>query len=121
LKICRSLWTHLESVKNLEGDGKRSHWKAKAPLGQSVEWDAELTSDVGKRSYRLALALRARMIANSGVVEFLPTIESRHAGQSRSLTYEAPGGQYRRALIAKLVRRRAEPAGLWRFVSFQDA
>ncbi|MFN2392303.1 MAG: SRPBCC family protein, partial [Pyrinomonadaceae bacterium] len=30
---------HLESVKNL--DGNRSHWKAKAPLETSVEWDAE--------------------------------------------------------------------------------
>ncbi|HEY2897941.1 MAG TPA: SRPBCC family protein, partial [Gemmatimonadaceae bacterium] len=31
---------HLESVTN-RGDG-RSHWKAKAPAGSSVEWDAEI-------------------------------------------------------------------------------
>src|SRR5215217_8166332 len=34
--------THLESV--TVTDEKRSHWKAKAPLGTSVEWDAEVTS-----------------------------------------------------------------------------
>ena len=35
---------HLESVTKT-GDNT-SHWKAKAPLGTSVEWDAEVTSDV---------------------------------------------------------------------------
>lgn len=34
---------HLESV-TITGD-RRSHWKAKAPAGQSVEWDAEMTED----------------------------------------------------------------------------
>ena len=35
---------HLESVTT---SGERtSHWIAKAPLGQTVEWDAELTSEV---------------------------------------------------------------------------
>ena len=34
---------HLESV-TVTGD-RRSHWKAKAPAGASVEWDAETTDD----------------------------------------------------------------------------
>ena len=38
---------HLESV--TKTDDKHSHWKAKAPLGQTVEWDAELTSDIANR------------------------------------------------------------------------
>jgi uncharacterized membrane protein len=32
--------SHLESVNVI--DGRRSHWKAKAPLGMSVEWVAEV-------------------------------------------------------------------------------
>ena len=35
---------HLESV--AVQDGGRSHWVAKAPLGQTVAWDAEITDDV---------------------------------------------------------------------------
>ena len=34
---------HLESVTVI--DDRRSHWKAKAPAGTSVEWDAETTED----------------------------------------------------------------------------
>ena len=34
---------HLESVQVL--DDRRSHWKAKAPAGTSVEWDAEVIDD----------------------------------------------------------------------------
>jgi uncharacterized membrane protein len=35
---------HLEAVTNVSGI--RSHWKAKAPAGASVEWDAELVNDI---------------------------------------------------------------------------
>ncbi len=34
---------HLESVKSL--DDKRSHWVAKAPLGTTVKWDAEIIKE----------------------------------------------------------------------------
>ncbi|MBD1865428.1 MULTISPECIES: SRPBCC family protein [Trichocoleus] len=34
---------HLESVKVL--DEQRSHWITKAPLGNHIEWDAEITQD----------------------------------------------------------------------------
>jgi len=37
-----SFMHHLESVKV---NGNRSHWVAKAPLGMSVEWDAEVYTD----------------------------------------------------------------------------
>ncbi len=88
---------HLEAVKNL--DGNRSHWKAKAPLGYSVEWDAETTSDqknekIGWRS------LEGADIPNSGVVEFNPTT-NRGTEVKVSLTYEAPAGKLG-ALAAKL-------------------
>jgi len=80
---------HLESVTKI--DEKTSHWKAKAPLGQTVEWDAELTSDVPNEKIGWK-SLEGAFIPNSGVVEFLPTIE-RGTEVKVTLTYEAPGGK----------------------------
>lgn len=80
---------HLETVKVLEGN--RSHWKAKAPLGQSVEWDAEVTSDIGNERIGWK-SIEGSDIANSGVVEFLPTT-NRGTEVKVVLTYEAPGGK----------------------------
>ncbi|HLM61920.1 MAG TPA: SRPBCC family protein, partial [Pyrinomonadaceae bacterium] len=91
--------THLESVKVLESDGKRSHWVAKAPLGQSVEWDAELTSDVENERIGWK-SIEGSQIANSGVVEFLST-SNRGTEVRVVLTYEPPAG-YVGTLIAKL-------------------
>lgn len=88
---------HLESVKNT-GE-KTSHWQAKAPLGYSVEWDAELTSDVenekiGWKSSEIS------EIKNSGTVEFLPTT-NRGTVVRVVLTYEPPAGKLG-SLVAKL-------------------
>jgi uncharacterized membrane protein len=37
------IMSNLEEVREL--DARRSHWKAKLPLGASVEWDAEIIND----------------------------------------------------------------------------
>ncbi len=88
---------HLEAVNNL--DGNRSHWKTKAPLGYSVEWDAETTSD--QKNERIGWrSLEGADIPNSGVVEFKPTT-NRGTEVKVSLTYEAPAGKLG-ALAAKL-------------------
>jgi uncharacterized membrane protein len=110
---------HLESVRNT-GD-KTSHWKAKAPLGKSVEWDAELTSDqanerIGWRS------LEGADIPNSGVVEFKPT-RNRGTIVKVTMTYEAPGGALG-AMFAKLFGE--EPSqqvygDLYRFKSLMES
>lgn len=110
---------HLESVKNLEG--KKSHWKAKAPLGKSVEWDAEITKDeenkiIGWKS------LEGSDINNSGTVEFNET-KDRGTEVKVNLTYEAPGGQLG-AMLAKLFGE--EPSqqvygDLYRFKSLMEA
>jgi uncharacterized membrane protein len=89
--------THLESVKTT-GE-KTSHWVAKAPLGTSVEWDAEITSEhenerIGWKS------IEGSQIPNSGVVEFLPTV-NRGTEVKVVLTYEPPAG-YLGSLVAKL-------------------
>lgn len=89
--------THLESVK-VTGE-KTSHWKAKAPLGTSVEWDAELTSDVENERIGWKSAEIAE-VPNSGTVEFRPT-SNRGTEVRVTLTYEPPAGKIG-ALIAKL-------------------
>jgi uncharacterized membrane protein len=80
---------HLESVTRL--DGNRSHWKAKAPLGTSVEWDAEMTSDVANERIGWQ-SVDGSDIANSGVVEFRPTV-NRGTEVKVTMIYEAPGGK----------------------------
>ncbi len=88
---------HLESV--TVTDDKRSHWVAKAPLGTSVEWDAEVTSD--KENEHIGWAsLEGSQIPNSGMVEFRPTTD-RGTEVVVTLTYEPPAGRLG-ALVAKL-------------------
>jgi len=80
---------HLESV--TKTGETTSNWKAKAPLGQTVEWDAELTSDVPNEKIGWR-SLEGAFIPNSGVVEFLPTID-RGTEVKITMIYEAPGGK----------------------------
>ena len=80
---------HLESV--TKTDETASHWKAKAPLGQTVEWDAEVTSDIPNQRIGWT-ALPGSFVPNSGVVEFLPTID-RGTEVKITMIYEAPGGK----------------------------
>lgn len=80
---------HLESV-TVTGE-KTSHWIAKGPLGQTVEWDAEVTSDIPNQRIGWK-SLDGAFIPNSGVVEFLPTRE-RGTEMKVVMTYEAPGGK----------------------------
>ncbi len=88
---------HLEAV--TVKDEKHSHWKTKAPLGYSVEWDAEVTSD--HKNERIGWqSLEGADIPNSGVVEFNPTT-NRGTEVKVVLTYESPAGKLG-ALIAKL-------------------
>ena len=35
---------HVEAVE-VQGDGRRSHWRLKGPVGVSVEYDAMMTAD----------------------------------------------------------------------------
>jgi len=89
--------SHLESVKNLEGN--RSHWVAKAPFGTTVEWDAEITSE--RENERIGWnSIEGANIPNSGVVEFRPT-STRGTEVRVVLTYEPPAGKLG-AMVAKL-------------------
>lgn len=111
--------SHLESV--TVTDEKTSFWKAKAPFGTTVEWNAEITSD--RENERIGWqSIEGSDIPNSGVVEFNPT-STRGTEVRVVLTYEAPGGQLG-AMFAKLFGE--EPSqqvygDLCRFKSIMEA
>jgi len=88
---------HLESVRRL--DDRRSHWKAKAPAGTSVEWDAEMVEDRPNEliSWR---TLDDADIPNRGTVRFVP---AREGGTEVlvELRYQSPAGRLG-SLVAKL-------------------
>ena len=92
--------SHLEAVKVQDGDGTRSHWVAKAPLGTSVEWDAEITEDEPGR--RIAWrSLEGATVPNEGHVDFQPAPGNRGTELHVSLTYRPPGGTLG-AVVARL-------------------
>jgi len=91
------IMSHLESVTEL--DERRSRWVAKAPLGMSVEWEAEIVND--KPGERIGWhSLPGATVDNAGSVQF----ESLPGGQTRvhvALSYRPPAGQLG-AAVAKL-------------------
>lgn len=89
---------HLESVQVL--DERRSHWKAKAPVGASVEWDAETIED---RANELIVwrSLPESEVPNSGTVRFRDAPGNRGTEVIVELRYRPPGGRLG-ALIAKV-------------------
>lgn len=90
--------SHLESVQ-VTGD-KRSHWKAKAPLGTTVEWDAEITED---RPNELIAwrSLEGADVDNSGSVRFDRAPGGRGTEVRVEIEYTPPAGALG-AGIAKL-------------------
>jgi uncharacterized membrane protein len=81
---------HLESVTEI--DEMRSHWKAKAPLGMTVEWDAEIISEIPNEliSWR---SVEGADVANAGSVRFLPSTGGRGTVVKVELRYEPPAGK----------------------------
>ena len=73
------------------GDG-RTRWTAAAPLGRSVEWDAEITEDVPGQ--RLAWrSLEGADVSNEGSVEFRQAPGGRGCEIHVDPRYEAPAGK----------------------------
>ena len=89
---------HLESVEVL--DDRRSHWKAAAPAGRTVEWDAEITED---RPGELIAwrSLEGADISHSGRVRFLKAPGDRGTEVHVELHYDPPAGKLGTA-VAKL-------------------
>lgn len=89
---------HLESVEPSEKG--HSHWKAKAPIRGSVEWDAEIVEDLPNRLIAWR-SVDGADVDNSGTVRFNPA-PGGHGTEIRvEMRYAAPGGPVG-ATIAKL-------------------
>ena len=79
---------HLESVEAT--DDRRSHWKAKAPAGMSVAWDAEIVED--RPDERIAWrSVPGSQVDNAGSVRFVPAGD-RGTEVHVELRYSPPGG-----------------------------
>ena len=89
---------HLESVRKI--DDRRSRWKARAPLGVSIEWDSEIIEEQPHR--RIAWrSVEGAAVANAGSVSFAPATGDRGTMVEVELRYDAPGGALG-ASVAKL-------------------
>ena len=89
---------HLEAV--VVFDERRSHWKAKAPLGAAIEWDAEITADVPDELIAWQ-SVEGSGVPNQGRVRFVAAPGNRGVEVRVDLTYDPPGGAVG-ATIAKL-------------------
>jgi uncharacterized membrane protein len=95
---------HLESVTVI--DAKRSHWKAKAPAGTSVEWDAEIVNEIPNQ----LIAWKSRIgasVPNAGSVHFDEAPGGRGTELRVVMEYEPPVGKLGVAL-AKLMGEEPE-------------
>jgi uncharacterized membrane protein len=89
---------HVQSVRVI--DQKRSHWVANAPLGQSVEWDAEIIKD--EPNHLIAwTSVENADVDNSGFVRFTKAPGDRGTEVKIVMEYSIPGGRVTAAL-AKL-------------------
>jgi uncharacterized membrane protein len=89
---------HLKSVTVLSD--KRSHWLANAPLGATVEWDADMIEDRENEFISWA-SIEGADVDNSGFVRFRPAPGDRGTEVKVVIEYAPPGGVVASAL-AKL-------------------
>jgi uncharacterized membrane protein len=102
-------WRHLENLPrfldHLEAvhvtDGRRSHWLARGPLGERVEWDAEIVED-REAEYIGWRALEGAEVANEGTVRFARAPGGRGTEVTASLRWTSPAGRVG-AAVARLV------------------
>lgn len=86
---------HLDSVQRL--DERRSRWRAKAPAGLKVEWEAEMLEDRADEwiAWR---SLPGSRVENSGSVRFSAAPGARGTEVRVQLQYTPPGGALGRGL-----------------------
>ncbi|MBE9184261.1 SRPBCC family protein [Microcoleus sp. LEGE 07076] len=80
---------HLKHVAVI--DDKRSHWIASAPVGNSVEWDAEIVREEENRLIAW-VSVEGADIENSGFVRFQPAPAGRGTEVKVAIEYNPPGG-----------------------------
>jgi uncharacterized membrane protein len=111
---------HLEAVHSLSHT--RSHWVAKAPLGTSVEWDAEI---VEERPNQMIVwrSLPDADVINAGAVTFLPAPAGRGTEVYVVIEYAPPAGVLGET-IARLFGEEPNQQikdDLWRFKQLMEA
>lgn len=89
---------HLESVKQHQNGS--SHWVAKAPLGTTVEWDAEIV-DAKVNEFISWRSKPGATVPNEGTVRFSPAQTGDATEVHVSLSYSPPAGVIG-ATVAKL-------------------
>lgn len=81
---------HVEAVQVV--DATRTHWCMRTPLGQHVEWTAELFSDIP--SQQLAWrTLEGSAIEHTGIVRFLPALNDKSTRLDIEMRYDAGFGK----------------------------
>jgi uncharacterized membrane protein len=80
---------HLEAVHNI-GE-QRSHWITKAPLGNHVEWDAEIIEDQ-KNQLICWRSLPGADVPNHGCVSFYRSEYTEGTEVTVTMSYDPPGG-----------------------------
>jgi uncharacterized membrane protein len=88
---------HLKSVRVI--NETRSHWIANAPLGNSVEWDADIITDTPNRLISWA-SIPGADVENSGFVRFTPAPPGRGVEVKVVLEYSVPGGALTAAIAS---------------------
>lgn len=89
---------HLEAV--TVQDSKKSHWVARAPLGKTVQWDAEIINETPNELIAWK-SLPGADVDSTGSVTFKPAPQGRGTEVHVSLSYQPPAGQLG-AAVAKL-------------------
>ncbi len=89
---------HLKSVTVISD--KRSHWVANAPMGASVEWDADIIEERENEFISWA-SVEGADVDNSGFVRFKPAPADRGTEVKVVMEYAPPGGAVT-AAIAKI-------------------
>jgi uncharacterized membrane protein len=89
---------HLKSITVISD--RRSHWVASAPLGTTVEWDADIINDQENQLIGWA-SIEGADIDHSGFVRFKPSTPEHGTEVKVVMEYNPPGGGITNA-IAKL-------------------
>jgi uncharacterized membrane protein len=107
-------WRNFENLptfmKNLQSvrivNETRSHWAAKSPMGNSIEWDAEMLIDRTNELITWA-SVPGADVENSGSVRFTPAYPGRGTEVKLVLEYSPPGGAITDA-VAKVFNQSPE-------------
>jgi len=92
---------HLNSVMPQDGDQNKSHWVAKAPLGSTVSWEAEIINDIPNELIAWR-SLPGADVDNAGAVNFKPATQGRGTEVMVEISYAPPAGKAG-AAVARLL------------------